>query len=206
MKQLSFMIATILIAGFMMSCSREKPVKTIDNLKAAYNGESTASARYARFAAKAAEEGFDTIAKMFLATSKSESVHADNHKKVLEKLGEKVEGPTLGTIEVNTTAENLADAINGESYEIETMYPEFMAVADSEDVPDAKKSFTWAMDTEKKHQQFYKRALEVIVNNVETSLPLGWFVCPVCGNTYDDMSVKAECDFCKAKKEKFLLF
>jgi rubrerythrin len=206
MKQLGLFLSAILIAGFMMSCSQQKPVKTIENLKAAYNGESTASAKYAQFAAKAAEEGFDTIAKMFLATSKSESIHAENHKKVLEKLGEKVEGPTLGTIEVNTTAENLADAINGESYEIETMYPEFIALADSEDVPDAKKSFTWAIDTEKKHQQFYKRALEAIVNNVETSLPLGWFVCPVCGNTYDDMTVKAECDFCKTKQEKYLLF
>ncbi|MCK7536953.1 MAG: rubrerythrin family protein [Marinilabiliales bacterium] len=133
----------------MMSCSQQKPVKTIENLKAAYNGESTASAKYAQFAAKAAEEGFDTIAKMFLATSKSEAIHADNHKKVLEKLGEKVEGLTLGSIEVKTTAENLADAINGESYEIETMGSEFIAVRDSENSPDAKKSFTWALDTER---------------------------------------------------------
>jgi rubrerythrin len=206
MKQLGLFISAILITGFMMSCSQQKPVKTIENLKAAYNGESTASAKYAQFAAKAADEGFDTVAKMFLATSKAEAVHADNHKKVLEKLGEKVEGPTLGSFEVRSTAENLADAINGESYEIETMYPGFIAVADSEKCADATKSFTWALDTEKKHQQFYKRALEVITNGVETSLPLGWYVCPVCGNTYDEPTVKAECDFCQTKKEKFFVF
>ena len=73
----------------MFGCA-PKPVKTIENLKAAYNGESTASAKYAAFAEKAKVEGFDTVAVMFLATSKSESIHAGNHLKVLEKLGVKV--------------------------------------------------------------------------------------------------------------------
>lgn len=205
MKRVTFFLSALLIAVSMISCSK-KPVKSIENLKAAYNGESTASAKYAQFAAKAAEEGFDTIAKMFLATSKAEAVHADNHKKVLEKLGEKVEAPSLGTFEVKTTAENLADAINGESYEVETMYPGFMAVADSENCADAKKSFTWAFDTEKKHQTFYKKALETITAGTETGLALEWYVCPVCGNTYDAATVKPECDFCQTKQEKFFKF
>src|SRR5512133_1286270 len=100
--------------ALMVSCT-SKPVKTIENLKAAYNGESTASAKYAAFAEKAKAEGLDTIAVMFLATSKAESVHADNHKKVLEKLGVKVEGPQIGSFEVLTTAENIADAKKGET-------------------------------------------------------------------------------------------
>jgi rubrerythrin len=205
MRRVAFFLSALLIAVSMISCSK-KPVKSIENLKAAYNGESTASAKYAQFAAKAAEEGFDTIAKMFLATSKAEAVHADNHKKVLEKLGEKVEAPSIGTFEVKTTAENLADAINGESYEVETMYPGFMAVADSENCADAKKSFTWAFDTEKKHQAFYKKALETITVGTETGLALEWYVCPVCGNTYDAATVKPECDFCQTKQEKFFKF
>ncbi len=205
MKKAIYLLSAVLVAVFMMSCSK-KPVKSIENLKAAYNGESTASAKYAQFAAKAAEEGFDTIAKMFMATSKAEAIHADNHKKVLEKLGEKVEGPTLGQFEVKTTAENLADAINGESYEVETMYPGFIAVADSEKCEDAKKSFTWAWDTEKKHQEFYKKALQTITAGNETGLALVWFVCPVCGNTYDEATVKTECDFCMTKQEKFFKF
>ena len=206
MKKVFYFLSAIVIGIFMISCGSQKPVKTIENLKAAYNGESTASAKYAQFAAKAAEEGFDTVAKMFLATSKAEAVHADNHKKVLEKLGEMISGPTIGAFEVKTTAENLADAINGESYEVVEMYPAFIAVADSENVADAKKSFTWAIDTEKKHQVFYRKALETIPANIETGLSLDWYVCPVCGNTFDAGSVKPECDFCKAKQEKFLKF
>jgi rubrerythrin len=206
MKKVMYLISIILVAGCVAGCSHPKPVKTIENLKAAYNGESTASAKYAQYAEKAAAEGYDTIAKMFLATSKSEAIHAENHKKVLDKLGVQVDAPEIGTFTVLTTPENLADAIKGETYEIETMYPGFIAVADSEKCPDAVKSFTWAVDTEKKHQMFYQRAYEVIFNGHESSLPFVWYVCPTCGNTYDEGTVKAACDFCQTKKEKFLVF
>lgn len=206
MRKILFILFAALVAGFMVSCNSAKPVKTIENLKAAYNGESTASAKYARFAEKAVEEGFDTVAKMFMATSKAEAVHAENHKKVLEKLGVQVDAPVIGTFEVLTTVENLGDAIKGETYEIETMYPGFIAVADSESVPDATKSFTWALDTEKKHQQFYQAALNALNAGGETTLAYVWYVCPVCGNTYDLPTMKEACDFCKTKKEKFLVF
>jgi len=83
LRSLTFISAMLLIFG----CAT-KPVKTIENLKAAYNGESTASAKYAAFAEKAKAEGLDTVAVMFLATSKAEAIHAANHLKVLEKLGE----------------------------------------------------------------------------------------------------------------------
>ena len=53
--------------------------KTIENLKAAITGESTASATYAAYAAKAAQEGQPLIQKLFEAASKAESVHAANH-------------------------------------------------------------------------------------------------------------------------------
>ena len=55
--------------------------KTIENLKAAITGESTASATYAAYAAKAAQEGQPLIQKLFEAASKAESVHAANHNK-----------------------------------------------------------------------------------------------------------------------------
>jgi len=195
----------LLTAGLIISCS-PKPVKTIENLKAAYNGESTASAKYAAFADKAKAEGLDTVAVMFMATSKAEAIHAGNHLKVLEKLGEKVAGPQIGAFNVLSTAENLADAIKGETYEINTMYPEFVAAAEKEKSADAIKSFTWALDTEKKHQAFYNVALTAVSAGGEKSLPANWFVCPVCGNTYDITTVAASCDFCMTAKEKFLSF
>ncbi len=206
MKRTFVFFLTVGIIIFMVSCKQEKPVNTIENLKAAYNGESTASAKYAKFAEKAKEEGYDTLAIMFEATSKAEAIHAENHKKVLEKLGEKVEAPTIGSFEVKTTKENLTDAINGEGYEIQTMYPDFIKVAETETSDDAKKTFTWALDTEKKHKEFYEKALNAINAGGENTLPVKWFICPVCGNTYDETSVQAACDFCQTKQEKYLTF
>ncbi len=205
MKTVTRFFMLVIAIGLIISCT-PKPVKTIENLKAAYNGESTASAKYAAFAEKAKSEGLDTIAVMFQATSKAEAIHAANHLKVLEKLGEKVEGPQLGAFNVLTTADNLVDAIKGETYELETMYPEFIAAAEKEKSSDAVKSFSWAWDTEKKHQVFYKAAQVALSGGGEKSLPANWFVCPVCGNTYDSGSVTAACDFCMTPKEKFIAF
>jgi rubrerythrin len=205
MKTVGRSIMMLSALALIYGCST-KPVKTIENLKAAYDGESTASAKYSAFAEKARAEGFDTVAVMFLATSKSESIHAANHRKVLEKLGEKIDGPQIGSFKVLSTAENLTDAINGETYEIETMYPGFISTGTSEKSPDAVKSFSWAFDTEKKHQVFYKTALAALSAGGEKSLPANWFVCPVCGNTYDAGTVAAKCDFCMTPKEKFLIF
>jgi rubrerythrin len=199
-------LAIIILAFTSVAGCSPKPVKTIENLKYAYNGESIASAKYAAFAEKAKAEGFDTVAVMFMATSKAEAIHAGNHLKVLVKLGEKVTGPELGKFEVLSTRENLADAIKGEAGEIETMYPGFIATAEKEKSQDAIKSYTWALDTEKKHKAFYETALQALNAGGESSLPSHWFVCPVCGNTYDAGSVKPACDFCMTPKDKFLSF
>jgi rubrerythrin len=194
-----------LIPGILLSCSGGT-AKTIANLKEAYNGESTASAKYAAFAEKAAAEGFDTVAVMFRATSNSEAVHAGNHKKVLEKLGVKVGAPELGKFEVQSTEMNLADAIKGETYEIEQMYPGFISTADQELITDASESFTWAIETEKKHQSLYNTALGAVKGGSESTLPVKWFVCPTCGNTYDEATLTDDCDFCMTSKNLYIAF
>ena len=189
---------------FLASCSQPKPVKTIVNLKAAIKGETTASAKYAAFAVKAKEEGNNNVAKLFEAASKSESLHATNHNKALTKLGEKMED-FKPEFEVKTTAENLQVAIDGESYEVSTMYPQFIVDAKFEKSEDAIKSFSWAFDTEKKHQGFFKTALEALNAGGEKSLQSQWFICPVCGNTFNGATVTETCDFCLTKKDKFIV-
>jgi len=193
MKKILFFTLIALFA--LMGCSQTKPVKTIENLKAGIKGETTASAKYTAFAQKAREEGNDTIAKLFDAASKAESIHAANHLKVLEELGEKMD-EFKPEFEVKTTAENLQAALDGETYEVNTMYPQFIADAENEKVMNAVKSFNWASDTEKKHQQFYKNALQALNTQAENTLPFEYAVCPVCGNTYDKANMDAECAFC----------
>jgi rubrerythrin len=203
MKKLMFLglLSVILLA----SCQNTSKEKTIANLKEGIIGETTASAKYAAFATKAYEEGYDTIAKLFEAASKSEAIHAANHKKVLESLGVEMEEFTP-EFTVGTTAENLKAAIKGETYEIDTMYVQFINEAKAEKVNDAVKSFTWARDTEMKHLEFYKKALAALESNTESALPTGYAVCPVCGNTYDIANIDEKCAFCQAPKDNFFTF
>ena len=199
-KNLFLMVLCLILVGY----TQAQPVKTIANLKAGIIGEITASAKYAAFAQKARDENHNNIAKLFDAASKAESIHATNHTKVLEGLGEKMDKFTPEFV-VKTTAENLKAAIEGETYEATTMYPQFLADAKAEKVEKATKSFNWAFETEKKHAEFYKSALNALNSKNEKSLPFEYAVCPVCGNTYDNANVDAKCDFCMTSKAKFII-
>ncbi|NVO03708.1 MAG: hypothetical protein HXX09_13510 [Bacteroidetes bacterium] len=212
----SFMM--IVVIAIMSSCgnsnktnenktttdSTKKTVKTVDNLKAAITGESTASAKYAAFATKAKEEGFIQISKMFEATSKAESIHAENHKKALEDLGEKFD-VKLDAFEVKTTKENLEASIKGETHEFEAMYPEFIKQGETDQATKAVKSFKWAMDTEKKHKDMYQKALDALNAKKDKSLPAEYFVCPKCGYTYDKKDVQENCEICDTEKSKYFV-
>ena len=178
--------------------------KTIENLKAAITGESTASATYAAYAVKAAQEGQPLIQKLFEAASKAESVHAANHNKVLEKLGATME-PIDIQIHVGTTAENLKAAIAGETHEFESMYPEFIAVAEEEGQKAAVRSFTWATEAEKEHDDFYSVALKALENGDTSSLPRQYWICLVCGDTFRSLEGVDACPLCGTKAEKFLV-
>ncbi len=176
--------------------------KTIDDVKEAIKGETTASAKYQAYANKAREEGFTNIALLFEAASKSEAIHAGNHKAALEQLGEKVFEFTP-KFEVKSTKENLEDAIKGESYEVATMYPQFLKDANKAKANIALLSFNYAYQTEQKHKVMYTNALKALDGKTDKSLPLQYQVCPTCGNTYEG-TAPARCGISMTSKERFL--
>lgn len=203
MKKFTFLsLAFILVAGFQSFSGNEK---TIENLKAAFKGETTASAKYAAYADQARKEGLLNIAIMFTATSKAEAIHATNHKKVIEKMGQNP-GVVKPEFKVKTTKENLQDAISGETYEMTTMYPGFIVTGKADNATEAVKSFRWAMDTEKKHQIMYQAAVEAINTDKVGTLSKIYWVCPKCGNTYNETKPEASCAFCSTKSEKYIKF
>jgi rubrerythrin len=204
MKKMTLIcLALLFIAGYHSMASGAD--NTIENLHSAYKGETTASTKYAAFARQARQEGLIQIATMFEATSKAEQIHATNHQTVLEKMGQRVE-PYKPEFKIKTTKENLEESIKGESYEIATMYPGFIAIATKEDATSALKSFRWAMDTEKKHLVMYQNAIKAINAKKTDSLPGVYWVCPKCGDTYDIAKPEASCAFCSTKSEKFIKF
>ena len=86
---------------------------------------------------------------------------------------------------VKTTKENLNDAITGEGYEISTMYPEFLVIANDAGNQLSLVSLNYAYKTEKKHKVLYEKALAALESNSFSSLATVYYICPTCGNTYD---------------------
>ncbi|MFA3783312.1 rubrerythrin family protein [Melioribacteraceae bacterium 4301-Me] len=195
-----------LIVSFLIAISNNSFSKSIDNtvknIKNAIIGETTASAKYAAYAKKAKEEGFPKIALLFEAASKAESIHANNHRAVLEELGIKMDS-FKPEFTVKTTKENLEDAIKGETYEVTTMYPNFIKEAQNDSVSLALISFNYAYQTEKKHQALYKKALEQLIAGKENTLPTKYMVCTTCGNTYDG-EAPARCGISMTPRERFI--
>lgn len=180
----------------------EAKEKTISNLQEAFNGESNATARYAAFAKKATEEGYKEIALLFKAASLAEKIHAGNHKAVLEEMGVAVK-PANIDIKVLSTKENLEFAINGETYEATTMYPNFLQDANTAGNQLALISLNYAYKTEKKHKVFYEQALAALNSNKVNTLPSAYFICPTCGNTYETTAPK-RCGISMTSGEKFV--
>ena len=131
-----------------------------------------------------------------------ESETLKNHKLVIE-----TSGATVPIIKpeyvVKLTKENLHDDIEGEAYEGITMYPNFLKVAKEAENNAATASLTYAMKTENKHKVFFEKALGDINSNTLLSLPSVYYVCPVCGNTYETQ-VLNHCDFSNTPKEQFI--
>ena len=157
------------------------------DLNEAYAGESMAFMKYNIWADKAEAEGKENVARLFRAISAAEKVHAANHWKVLGN--------------VLDTAANLQHAIEGESHEIEEMYPAFKAVAELQQEKAAIRTIHWALETEKVHIKKYERALEAVKAGKDVELG-AVHVCPVCGYTMEGEAPDL-CPICNAKRESF---
>ena len=162
--------------------------KTDENLKAAFAGESQANRMYLAFAKKAEEEGLPQIAKLFQAAAKAETVHALNH---LRAMGQ-----------VKSTIDNLGTAVSGETHEFKKMYPEFIEDAKKEENSKALLSFDYANKVEQIHAVLYQKALDALKNKTQ-SAKADYYVCPVCGNTFEG-SAPDRCPICATPKDKFM--
>lgn len=160
--------------------------KTLKNLMDAFAGESQANRKYIAYAKKAEAEGKTNAAKLFRAASDAEALHAQKHLEVAQK--------------ILSTDKNLQDAINGETYEFESMYPEFLKAAEEEGNKEAIKTFTFAMEAEKIHAKLYKEALK----NIDETEEVFYYLCPVCGNI--EKSIPDKCYICSVSGTKFIKY
>jgi rubrerythrin len=158
--------------------------KTEQNLSEAFAGESQANRKYLAFAKQAEQEGYKQVAKLFRAAAEAETVHAHSHLR------------TLGG--VKGTADNLQEAVAGETHEFKEMYPAMIEAAKAEGENAAVRSFTYANEVEKVHAALYQKAL----SNLEELKETDYYVCSVCGFTCENEPPDS-CPVCNAKAKAF---
>lgn len=181
-----------------MASTTTVPTTTLANLQAAYEGESNAREKYLKFGAKAQEEGFLDVASLFRAAARAEQIHAENHARVIRKLGAEP-ACVIHEVKVGPTAENLPVAIAGEEYERDVMYPAFLAEAQATKQSAAERTFHYALEAEREHARLYREALE----RLQAGKPaVAYYVCLICGFTTPDGDF-ARCQVCNNPRERF---
>jgi rubrerythrin len=177
---------------------------TQQNLINAFGGESMAHMRYLHFANRADKDNYSNVARLFRAVSHAEYVHAGDHYKELAHLAEGLVADSMGAFGPGDTAKNLQLAVDGETFEIEEMYPTYIEVAELQEEKGAVRSFGWAFASEKLHLQLFLRAREAVEQGSDVELG-GVQVCEVCGYTLEG-DPPDKCPVCGAKKDKFTEF
>ncbi|HHY27872.1 MAG TPA: rubrerythrin family protein [Desulfitobacterium dehalogenans] len=160
--------------------------KTLKHLMDAFAGESQANRKYLAYAKKAEKDGNLNAAKLFRAAADAETLHALRELELAGKVG--------------STVDNLKDGIAGETYEFESMYPDFIKVAEEEGNKAAVTTFTFAMKAEEVHAKLYKDALE----NLDATEEVFYYLCPVCGNI--EKFVPEKCFICNVPGDKFIKY
>ena len=161
------------------------------SLEEAFAGESMAHMKYTIFAEVAEKEGKKNIARLFRAIAYAEFVHAKNHAR------------NLGYIK--KTAENLQTAIDGETFEVDDMYPAYKSIAEYFNEKGALNSINYALSAEKIHSKMYSDAKNKAEKDEDIE-EKDIYICPICGYTYMGDDPPDKCPVCGAPKSMFVKF
>lgn len=164
--------------------------KTVENLKAAFAGESQARNKYTFFAAVARKEGWLEIAEIFEETAKNEKEHAEIILKLLKGIAD--------------SRQNLLVAIEGEYYEFENMYPAFAKIAREEGQSEAAHYFEEVAKVEKYHAERFRVLLNALESGtlLKGEATVAW-QCRECGYVYEGTEPPAECPLCGHSREYY---
>jgi len=159
-------------------------------LSEAFAGESMAHMKYLIFAEIAEKDGYPNIARLFKATAFAEFAHAKNHAR------------NLGYIK--QTEGNLDTGIDGETFEVDEMYPAYLSTAMLQNEKGAEMAINYALAAEKIHVGYYKQAKDSVQGEKDMKIE-EIYICPVCGFTHIG-NAPEKCPVCNAPKNKFQKF
>ena len=187
--------------GTLVCCGDEMEMITQNltsvNLLKAFAGESQARNKYEYFAKVAQKEGYRDIAEHFQRAANNEKTHA----KLELSLNNRMMSGTDNNF--GNTKENLQSAINGESYESTTMYPDFAQIAKDEGHKEAARLFSGIGKIEVEHEAMFQMLLdrleadsEFVSENEEEA-----WICEVCGHIHYGKKALKVCPVCKHPEE-----
>jgi rubrerythrin len=152
MKLTIYSVGAMALAALMaiggMSAQKHPALskQTQDNLSTAMHGEALAYAKYMLYAQHARANGKKQLAALFEKAAKTERFQHFSEEADLVGL-------------VGSDADNLRDAIHGESYEVDTMYREFALQAAAAGDKAAADRFEEIRHDEMAHRDAFKAAL-----------------------------------------------
>ncbi|MBR3442445.1 MAG: rubrerythrin family protein [Bacteroidaceae bacterium] len=169
-----------------------KGTKTLQNLMAAFAGESQARNKYTYYASKAKKEGYEQIAELFTETANQEKEHAKIWFKLFHGVGD--------------TMDNLRDAAAGENDEWTDMYPRMAEEARQEGFDDIAALFDGVAAVEKVHEEKYRRLLQNIEDGIVFSRDGDrvW-QCRNCGHIHVGKEAPEVCPVCNHPRAYFEL-
>ena len=176
----------------MAKTTKYTGTQTEKNLQAAFAGESQARNKYTYFASVAKKQGYEQIAALFLKTADNEKEHAKLWFKELAG--------------IDSTAENLAAAAEGENYEWTDMYAGFAKTAEAEGFPELAARFRMVGEVERHHEERYR----ALLHNVETAAVFAksevkiW-ECRNCGHIVVGTAAPEVCPVCNHPQSYFEL-
>jgi desulfoferrodoxin-like iron-binding protein len=187
------------VGGGTLTCCGDEMEMITENLTAvnlmkAFAGESMARNKYEYFAKIAQKEGYRDIAEHFQRAANNEKVHAKLELRLYNQM-------TLDK-DFGDTVENLKYAIDGESYENVTMYPNFAKIAKEEGFSEASRILAGIGKIEIEHENMYKNLLKRLETGgeFESDEEEEW-ICEVCGHVHRGKKALKKCPVCNHPQE-----
>jgi rubrerythrin len=159
--------------------------RTVDNLMKMFTSGSESNIRYMAFAEAADKEGQPNAAKIFRAIATAKMFHALSHFRA--------------TKYTDTTAENLKQALEEESYDFRNAYPPMVQDAVKDDALEARHSLEYGMSIGPVITKLISKA----IGHSDTAESGSYYVCPVCGNI-EFGKPPAKCPFCGVDASDFV--
>jgi len=152
-----------------------------------YEAEAKAALRLRVFAKKAEQEELPQMAQLFRVIAFSEEIHGERALRMLR--------------EIKDTDTHLKESFQSETRVAGVAYEQFVELAEATGDSVAATIFSNARDVEDAHGKLYKKAINHLIGEDETT----YYVCQVCGYVSDGAWPEA-CPVCSAPKNQFVEF